>query len=558
MKIMRALDGTTSGERQIEITIANHNFVGALWRGEQLRGPLALDTETHRIVPGDRTPPRLVLATASDGQHHVVIARDQMGDFVKRHARQPVVFHNIAFDVPVLAEWLGNRQDELWSWLNQVLIGDTLLLAIILDLFEFGVRQGKYDLGTLAARHTDLQVDKTDAHRLRFEEIDGEDLACVNAGFLEYALGDAIVTWRLHRALRQRALALLKPFASEIDLEFVRRLGPLADDIHAKAAVVLDAMSRRGVAVDSSARETMHRRAVKDLKTAAAGLSRAGGRDLFKREKASDKLLLTDSGVPRIHQKELRERLAVVAKSYGFRPGRTKTGEVVLAGDDWEPYRDCDPVVGAYLDFKKAGKMLQFFTKYPGDQVHPSYTVCVKTARTACSSPNIQQLPPAFRSMIVARPGHTLAISDYSFVELCTLSAHCDYRFGQSHLGESIKEGKDPHCQTASQLAGIDYEQFRERYQAGEPTTKRLRQAAKAVNFGLPGGLGWRRLQELARRSYRTDLTDDEALEFREQFLEEIAPEVGQHLPDHRRLAHARGAGKDDKLASLWCTHCTF
>lgn len=67
-------------------------------------------------------------------------------------------------------------------------------------------------------------------------------------------------------------------------------------------------------------------------------------------------------------------------------------------------------------------------------RIHPSYSVMVRTGRTSCSSPNIQQIPrnDEFRQAFVAPPGHFLLTADYSFIELRTLAATALHRYGRS------------------------------------------------------------------------------------------------------------------------------
>src|SRR5690348_2382735 len=49
--------------------------------------------------------------------------------------------------------------------------------------------------------------------------------------------------------------------------------------------------------------------------------------------------------------------------------------------------------------------------------------------------------------------------------------------------------------------------------------TKQDRQLAKAVNFGLLYGMGWRGLKQYARANYGVALTDDEARGYRDAFF---------------------------------------
>ena len=71
-----------------------------------------------------------------------------------------------------------------------------------------------------------------------------------------------------------------------------------------------------------------------------------------------------------------------------------------------------------------------------------------------------------------------------------------------------IREGIDPHSFTASMFEGVSLEDF-----AKLPNKKQLRQRAKALNFGIPGGLGAKSLVAYAAATYGVELSIEEAAE---------------------------------------------
>ena len=116
---------------------------------------------------------------------------------------------------------------------------------------------------------------------------------------------------------------------------------------------------------------------------------------------------------------------------------------------------------------------------------------------------------------------------DYSALELRTLAAVCEHLFGYSVLGDTLRAGDDPHWATASSFEGITIEEC-----MALPNGKSLRQRAKALNFGVPGGLGVRSLVNLAKASYGIDLSIEEAEQFRNRLIYETYPEIGEFLKD--------------------------
>src|SRR5262249_14157563 len=157
--------------------------------------------------------------------------------------------------------------------------------------------------------------------------------------------------------------------------------------------------------------------------------------------------------------------------------------------------------------------------------------VCVHN----CSSPNVQQIPrhSPLRSAFVASPGHYLLEVDYRHIELTTLAAIYTRRYGRSVLADVIKAGQDPHVHTAALMLGLTPGAVLawKKDPARKVAFAEARQAAKPVNFGVPGGLGAASLASYAKNTYGVVLTEDEARQKREQLLT-IYPELAQYLAE--------------------------
>ena len=168
--------------------------------------------------------------------------------------------------------------------------------------------------------------------------------------------------------------------------------------------------------------------------------------------------------------------------------------------------------------------------------VHSKYDLMTRNGRTRSSAPNIQTTPvgAGFREMFVAPPGHVFVTLDYSCIELCTLAAVCKARYGFSKLGDVISSGTDPHCFTAAMLCGLSLEDFmRLRTSSREADRQHFaqwRQKAKAINFGIPGGLGAFSLREYAQSSFGVQMTLGEAQQLQTRFVEDVYPELALYL----------------------------
>lgn len=125
------------------------------------------------------------------------------------------------------------------------------------------------------------------------------------------------------------------------------------------------------------------------------------------------------------------------------------------------------------------------------------------------------------RAQLIAGEGKTLYIADYSAAELVALAQVCLDRYGFSKLADAINAGQDVHKLTAARFL---------RKPVGE-VSKGERQYGKIANFGLPGGLGFKRLVDFARDSYGVVINEEEAKAIKEAWLQSF-PEMKLYLEE--------------------------
>lgn len=155
------------------------------------------------------------------------------------------------------------------------------------------------------------------------------------------------------------------------------------------------------------------------------------------------------------------------------------TGEAILAQTD-------HPLAKKILEYRGFEKMITAFGESLLEKInpitgrlHPDFLqLGADTGRFACNNPNLQQIPQdsAFRSCFVATPGYKMITADYSQIELRIMA---EYSQDPTFL-KAFAEDIDLHSLTASQmyrkpLAEVD---------------KKMRHAAKTINFGLMYGRG--------------------------------------------------------------------
>ena len=155
------------------------------------------------------------------------------------------------------------------------------------------------------------------------------------------------------------------------------------------------------------------------------------------------------------------------------------------------------------------------------ESIHPRYNVLVATGRTSCRKPNMQNPPRdgGFRECFKSREGYYYVSADYSQIEALTLAQLCLNYFGKSELAKALQNGKDIHLWFGAKLGGMSYEEIETAYKAGNKNAKNLRQRAKGVNYGLPGGLGPASLAEYLK-GYGLDVSTDQARRYRNMWLE--------------------------------------
>ena len=495
------------------------------WQGQQLGPHFALDTETE-LIQGHRVP-RLALAAVADTAGTYILHPDQLGLFIQQHLQAGRMHcHNLAFDFWVLDTEL-RRQGctdallHLWTAADQQRLHCTMLLATLIGIAT-NDDDKQPSLADLAKQVLGIELEK-DTYRLRYAELIGTDWKQVDKGFFEYAAADAAATYRIYCWLTHRAKQLTDAAGA------ARQYGWLTEGIQVRAAICLDAIHRTGLHIDTAKAEQLQADLEHQIQQTICQLEQMEP-NLFHRYKRQPYLFKVnnDTGLPKLNQTTLAERLLAIATQHKLELPSTDTGRPSLSVNEcWNEHRGLDPFVDAYCTYKELTKLRTFFDALAQPVIHPRYRVLVRTGRTSCSSPNIQQLPRSshIREAVVPRPGYVFLIIDYAAIELRTLAAVCQQRYGFSKLADVIRAGTDPHSYTAAMFTGVALEQFQQL-----PNKKQLRQQAKAVNFGIPGGLGAAALASYAKHTYGVQMTIDQATKFRTMLTEQVYPELRLYL----------------------------
>jgi DNA polymerase-1 len=142
------------------------------------------------------------------------------------------------------------------------------------------------------------------------------------------------------------------------------------------------------------------------------------------------------------------------------------------------------PLAEALLEYREISKLVgtygpNFLEFVEDGRIYGSWgQIGAGTGRMACSSPNLQNLPPEVHGYVRAPEGRRLVVVDYSQIDVRIAATIAK----EERMLAAIAKGEDIHSITARSLTGR------------QEVSKEERKFAKAVNFGLlygmsPGGL---------------------------------------------------------------------
>ena len=540
------------------VGLGGQQYQFAIWKGQQLPDQLlAYDTETRAIECNEI--PELALATVYGDQGSAYfIHPDQLPQFIQRHSQAYYSCHNATFDFWVTAQQMQNDPQALAAWWD-IAGGSRLLCTMLLDML---IRLGRIDaepisrnLAVVAAEFCGLELNKADPYRLRYGELIGlsaADWCNTEQGFWTYAAKDPIATLKVAQQQFQIAQELIQHYRSELLPDAQRRFGPLTVCLQVQGAIALDYISRTGVQIDREQASRLHDAISELVEQHRAELEQLLPGCLKRygpRSKRAGELQRTAAGVPKRNAKAIKAKLEQIAKASAepIRPARVKDGSITDAVKYWSQHVHLDPFVQAYVSYLQQAKLAQFFRNLDQERIFPKYRPLVRTGRCSCSLPNLQQLPrdSRFREIITALIGYWLLQIDYGQIELVTLAQICLKRYGRSVLADLFHQGIDPHKYTAALLLNKTLDQFRELPVVEQ---KQARQRAKAINFGVPGGLGAASLVAYAKHGYGVQLTIEQAKDFRRRLITQIYPELSTYLQDNQHADIARNLQTTEAL----------
>lgn len=528
----------TQVQASLQVQLGDHHAEFTIWTpdmGRVFKHQFAIDTETTEII--ETRPdlvPTMVLASACGGTRGVFISPDSLGDFLDAHTGESLIFHNAAFDLKVLAQVIAGDQ-AIYELVERNQVWDTMILRRLLALATEGnTARGQAGLANCAYEFLNLKLSKRQTDdagadvRTGFGRFIGRPLMAIPADSLRYAAMDAMATWHLFWELNKRIRTVLQESAGVfgyVDEPWLRgvvnRFGPLTHHIQLRASILMDEITRNGIAVDPD-RVSSKSSALEALTTRC--LSELNARGYRPGEKGNTRVL----------QDAIE---SAIGSNPTYEIPRTKSDKQwSTTKEHLERLVASDPFFASFLKFRHAQKLQNtYLAKMGKDRVHPRFGYLLATGRTYCGGGlNLQNLPredalhgggpasPTIRSAFVPGEGNVFIDADLSQIELVMLAyvLRDQLKLGDS-LAELINSGKDVHRLIAATVLNKQPDEI----------TKAERSSAKPVSFGRPGGMGAGALQRIATLNYGLDLSLDEVAN-RINAYHRLCPELDRFLED--------------------------
>lgn len=216
----------------------------------------------------------------------------------------------------------------------------------------------------------------------------------------------------------------------------------------------------------------------------------------------------------------------------------TDGGAPSTAEDNLNKMKKQHPLISLILEYRGYFKQLSGFIqgwreRMIDGRIWPNFKVAgTVTGRPSCAEPNLQQVPrdPFIRSLVTAPPGYVFFELDYSQAELRIAACAS----GDPKMLSVFRNGGDIHNSTYLEVMGCTPEEAVAHIKdpmARKAQLKEERKKAKAVNFGLIYGMGWKTLLSYAENNYGLVMSAKESQAIRKRYFEVYAG----LLPWHER-----------------------
>ncbi len=426
------------------------------------------------------------------------------------------ILHNAPYDLAVAAAAHPALLPHIFDAIEAGRVSDTLIRQKLWDI-AFGQFRGKflpdgsfekitYHLKDVVRRHCGYQMSKgEDTWRMHYAELYHVPLRFWPGDARAYAISDAVLTlraWHSQERQRQELIAQGRPdlFANEIAQVYASfglqlascwglrvhpdKIGELKDCTVREFDILRDMLLEEGLVRTEKKKGVLHY--VRNTKAAKERMIEA-----FTEYREDGTSYVRDD----------------IKKTA---PSKTAPeGNICL---DEEACEDSgDEMLQAYARAAALSNVLvKDIKKMESGEIHTSFDSLIASGRIASRGFNIQNLrrKGGTRECFYPREGYVYCLIDLDTAELRAVAQVCIKMFGYSRLGQVINEGKDAHCYLAAQALGRTYEEIKALHDVEDPWIGEERQDYKSANFGLWGGMRWRRFQKLLISGQKARLSE--------------------------------------------------
>lgn len=451
-----------------------------------------------------------------------------------------IVGHNVAYDFCLILEWFPDLRELVFAAYDADRVLDTGLAQRIIEI-ETGDKRGKLSLVDLCRRYG-IPCEKP-AERTDYGRFIGCRFADLPEGHRVYALQDPEVTWLLFKRLigknlvRRRDLAELA--RNDLALKLVSAFGLCTD---ADRVVKLEEQAKlrlaelQGIMLEEG---LMRWERHKPMPVQYVKRTKVRVADAYDIPVDDDGFYSGDVS----WVQDLQNQGLLTDGGKSGRPAMS-TSKLVLEESG-------DPLLMSLADYKEWcavwNKDLKLFRNAWEIPFHTRFGFAA-TLRTTSGGPNIQNFrkKEGIRECIVARFG-ALVASDYTGLENGTLAQVIVNTLGRRTMADKISAGWNFHAEVGSYILdnGMTPEQVLEAKEAGDEACKQAYNAAKPLNFGLPGYMSRAStVQSYARIGYGVNLPTERWQELMDLWYATQHDQVAylREYVDSLRTGDGRGA----------------
>lgn len=344
------------------------------------------------------------------------------------------------------------------------------------------------------------------------------DLRALALRYLEQELpdGEQASLFGADLKILGRKTAYLWQIGVKLEAELAQKgLLNLYEKIEAPLMPVLARMEEAGIKVDAEHLEKLSQKLSKAEEIISKKVFELAGQEF-------------NIASPQQLKEILFEKLKIPVE--GIRKGKTGLS---TAASELEKMRGLHPIIDLISEYREIAKLQNTYVDVlptlldNQGRVHTTFNQAVTaTGRLSSSEPNLQNIPirgdlgKEIRQCFIAENGYKLISADYSQIELRVVASLAN----DKEMIEIFKNGEDIHKMTAAKINGV----------VPDKVTLEMRQAAKAINFGIIYGMGPRSLAE------STGVSFVEAKDFIAKYFE-VFKDVKKFLDETKSLAHSLG-----------------